>query len=429
MSHGADSLGEGPVRKGLTVLCLIVLAQVRTACGLAPPPLTSLDDFFVFNHRGIPAIPGDWRLTIDGAVETPLALDLEAIRQYPAVTQMATLECAWSRGPLLWVGNASWTGVPLKTLIEAAGPLPEATSIRVVALDDYALGDLDIAGTLSRDDLLLAYEMNGQELPLDQGYPLRLVVPGAGGFHWVQWVRRIEVKESGATWAFENFPPHARISSIEDFDVLPLGTHTIRGMVMAGDGVKVTKVEFSDDGATWEPAELLTEFAPNVWRRWEFVWDGIQLGHNVIYARVTDETGTVQRESGGYSWRGFAVAVTGDLDADGDGIADSVDNCPGLANPDQRDSDGNGIGDLCDPHCPDLDGVNPVSFFDFATLGSAWRTADAENRADFNADGTVDPADLHHFAVHWLSPCLIEAGAGPEPEETPVPQEETPETP
>lgn len=413
MSYGAGSLGEGPVRNDLTVLCLIMLAQVRAAYGLAPPPLTALDDFYVFNHRGIPPIPEDWRLRIDGAVETPLALDLEAVRQYPAVTIMATLECAWSRGPLLWVGNANWTGVPLKTLIEAAGPLPEATSIRVLALDEYALGNLELEGIMARDDILLAYEMNGHELPLDQGYPLRLVVPGAGGFQWVQWVQQIEVKTRAANWAFENFPPHARISSVEDFDVLPLGTHTIEGMVMAGDGVKITKVEFSDDGSTWEPAELLSGFAPNVWRRWEFDWDGIQLGHNVIYARVTDETGTAQKESGAYSWRGFGVAVTGDVDTDGDGVADSVDNCPALANPDQRDSDGNGIGDLCDPGCPELDGANPVSFFDFAVLASSWHMPDANSPADFNADGSVDLRDLHRLGQYWLSPCLIETPAEP----------------
>ena len=256
--------------------------------------------------------------------------------------------------------------------------------------------------------------MNGQTLPLEQGYPLRLVVPGSGGFHWVQWVTRIEVKASGPTWSLEDFPPHARISSVEDFDILPLGIHTIRGMVMAGGGVKITEVEFSDDGETWEPAELLTEFVPNVWRQWQYVWDGIQLGHNVIYARVTDEIGTIQRESGGYSWRGFAVAITGDVDTDGDGVADGADNCPALPNVDQRDSDGNGMGDLCDPNCPDLDGANPVGFFDFAVLGSAWRMSDTNGGADFNADGVVDYRDLHRLAQYWLSACLVEPPVDPD---------------
>ena len=313
---------------------------------------------------------------------------------------MATLECAWSRGPLLWVGNANWTGVSLKTLIEAAGPSPDAASISIVALDGYALGNIDLGEIMGRDDIMLAYEMNGQALPAEQGYPLRLVVPGAGGFHWVQWVTRIEVKTANASWAFDHFRPHARISSVEDGDVLPPGTHIISGMVMAGDGVEITQVEFSDDGVTWEAAELLTEFVPNVWRHWAFVWDGIQLGENVIYARAIDETGAVQREEGGYSWRGFAVTFTGDVDTDGDGVADSVDNCPSLANADQRDSDGNGIGDLCDPNCPGLDGANPVNFFDFAALGSEWRSADPNTPGDLNGDGAVDLRDLRRLGQY-----------------------------
>jgi DMSO/TMAO reductase YedYZ molybdopterin-dependent catalytic subunit len=383
----------------------VLIACVAPSYGLDPPPVTPLEEFFVFNGDGIPEIPDDWRLEIEGAVATPLVLDLEVVKQYPATTVMATLECAWSRGPFLWVGNATWTGVPLKTLLAAAGPLPETASVSIEAEDGYVFGDLALESILSRDDILLAYEMNGEELPLDQGYPLRLVIPGAGGFFWVQWVTRIEVAEANGSWSFENFPPHARISSVEDFDVLPLGTHTIEGMVMAGDGVEITGVEFSDDGETWTPAELLTEFVPNVWRRWQITWDNIQLGHNILYARVTDATGAVQNENGGYSWRGFAVAVTGDLDADADGIADSVDNCPTVYNPTQRDSDGNGIGDQCDPNCPDLDGAAPVNFGDFAHLAQSWRTPDPNTPADLDQDGVVDPRDLHRLAQYWLSPC------------------------
>jgi DMSO/TMAO reductase YedYZ molybdopterin-dependent catalytic subunit len=396
--------------------------------GLEAPPVTRVEDFFVFNHEGIPAVAEDWRLTVDGAVETPLVLDSEAISEYAAVTEMATLECAWSQGPLLWVGNANWTGVPLKTLIEAAGPLPEAASVTVHALDGYALSDIDLGEIMTRDDMLLADEMNGQELPLEQGYPLRLVIPGSGGFHWVQWVTRIEVKTTGGGWAFEGFRPHARISSVEDGDVLPLGTHTIRGMVMAGDGVEITEVEFSDDGVTWEAAELLTEFVPNVWRQWAFVWDGIKPGENVIYARAITETGAMQREEGGYSWRGFAVTVVGDVDTDGDGVADSVDNCPALPNPEQRDADGNGVGDLCDPSCPDLDGANPVNFFDFAALGSVWRHNDPNTPGDLNADGAVDLHDLHRLGQYWLRPCPIETRPEPDSEDALASEEESSET-
>jgi DMSO/TMAO reductase YedYZ molybdopterin-dependent catalytic subunit len=304
--------------------------------------------------------------------------------------------------------------VPLRTLLEAAGPRPEATSVTIYAEDGYLLGDLAIDSITSRGDIILAYGMNGQDLPLDQGYPLRFVAPGAGGFHWVQWVTRIEVKTAPPSWAFQNFPPHARIFWPEGYETLTPGPHTIRGMVMAGNGIKIDQVEVSFDGATWQPAELLTEFVPNVWRHWKFVWDDIQLGHNIIYARVTDETGVVQRENGGYSWRGFAVAVTGDVDTDGDGIADSIDNCPTQYNPDQRDSDADGIGDLCDPDCIDLDGLPPVNFLDFAHLAVAWRNSDPNTPTDLNHDGTIDSRDLAHFAQYWLSVCPAAAPSSAE---------------
>jgi hypothetical protein len=89
----------------LTTIALATLGSIAPSYGLEPPPLTNLDDFFVYNDLGVPEIPADWQLEVEGAVETPLSLDLEAVRQFPATTVMATLECAWSTGPLLWVGN------------------------------------------------------------------------------------------------------------------------------------------------------------------------------------------------------------------------------------------------------------------------------------------------------------------------------------
>lgn len=387
---------------------LAILALIATpGVGLEPPPVTDIEDFFVLNPYGIPAVGEDWRLKVDGAVATPLSLDLPAVKQYPATTEMATLECYIPGGPTLLVGNAVWTGVSLKALIEAAGALADANSVRFYAVDGYQLGDFSLKTILSRDTLILAYEMNGQTLPPNQGFPLRLIVPGAGGFNWVQWVERIEITAAPPTLGFAYLPQHARILRPQPNIPIAMGTYTIRGMAISGTGREITRVEVSTDyGLTWDDAVLTTEFVPNVWKHWEFPWQIPHLGQYLILARTYDDAGAAQPEKNGFGWRDFVVPVNVEPDADGDGVPDSQDNCPSIFNPSQRDSDGDGIGDVCDNDCPDLDGRNPISFRDFAILASAWRVPDVNAPADdLNADGVVNARDLQVLAQYWLSTC------------------------
>lgn len=391
---------------GLLVL-VVSACPVAAQDGLPLPPTTGIEDFFFFNSRGIPPIRDDWRLRVDGAVETPLSLDLEMLRQLPASTEMATLECAIPGGTALLVGNATWTGVPLETVLEAAGPLPEASSVQITAADGYSLGDYDLAKLLSSDDIILAYDMNGQALPPEQGYPLRLVVPATGGFNWIQWVEHIEIKTTPPTFEFDYLPQHARILRPRAYDVLTLGAHTILGMAISGRGREITAVEVSlDGGLSWDAATLLSTSVPNTWKHWEFTWEPQRLGQHHFLARTYDDTGALQNEDGAYGWRGFVVVVLVEEDDDADGVANSVDNCPGRFNPSQRDSDADGTGDICDRDCPDLDGRDPVSFVDFAFLASVWRRRDGGLVAgDLNADGFVNALDLRLLADYWLSMC------------------------
>ncbi|MGA2367138.1 MAG: molybdopterin-dependent oxidoreductase [Dehalococcoidia bacterium] len=127
-----------------------------------------------------------YRLIIDGMVEHPLSLSYEEIQKFPSITETVLLIC-----PDFFVDNAQWTGVPVEALLEAAAIQPKAGKITIIGLDSYRQ-------TLTRDeietgDVFLAYDVDGVQLPVEHGFPLRLVVKGRYGNIWVKWVQRIEV--------------------------------------------------------------------------------------------------------------------------------------------------------------------------------------------------------------------------------------------
>jgi sulfane dehydrogenase subunit SoxC len=128
----------------------------------------------------------DYRLKVDGLVETPLAIAYKDVLKYPTVTQLVLLIC-----PGFFADNAEWTGVPVMTLLNEAGIKPEATGVTIYGIDGYFTSlSLDI---MRRDGVFLAHTVNGLVLPYEHGYPLRLVVKGNYGRDWVKWVDRIEV--------------------------------------------------------------------------------------------------------------------------------------------------------------------------------------------------------------------------------------------
>jgi DMSO/TMAO reductase YedYZ molybdopterin-dependent catalytic subunit len=379
--------------------------QCGSAEALEPPPITPIEEFYVLHTA--PNVPGDWRLIVDGAVESPLSLTLEELMAYPETTQMATLECYFPVGPELLVGNANWTGVPLQTIIEQANPLIEAASVTFHAIDGYSMGPYYLDELLARSDILLTYGMNGQTLPAEQGYPLKLVLPGVAGYQNARWLDHIEITASLPGLHLNHYPIHARIFEPQYGETIVVGAYTIRGMAYAGEGKEITKVEVSTDGGvTWGVAQLLNYFVPNVWKHWEYTWEIPGAGEYQIFARVEDSLGNLQREeTGAFGWRGFDIPVTADYDSDGDGTANAVDNCADIYNPSQVDSDGDGTGNACDDDCPYLDGGDPVDFSDFSLLASNWQLTGPALEGDLNHDGGVDANDLAIFTDYWLSRC------------------------
>jgi len=129
----------------------------------------------------------EYRLIIDGLVENPLSLTYEAIMKYPTVTEVVLLIC-----PDTFTNNAEWTGIPVTTLLAEAGLKAEAKEVAFYAVDGYKQ-ELHL-DTVQQEGVFLAHTVNGELLPAEHGYPLRLVVKGEYGLYWVKWLERIEVK-------------------------------------------------------------------------------------------------------------------------------------------------------------------------------------------------------------------------------------------
>lgn len=178
---------KGP--KIILILTVVfgLLEAVIIAGIVAQNRITPNDEFFVVDIGDSPEIDADlWRLKVDGLVDRELSLTYDNITSFTSTNAVVTLKCV--DGP---TGTADWKGVKLKAVLDMAGVRDNATEVVFYAADGYS-SSLTIDDARS-DDVLLAYEMNGETLPRDHGYPLRLVVPGKFGYKWVKWINHIEV--------------------------------------------------------------------------------------------------------------------------------------------------------------------------------------------------------------------------------------------
>ena len=286
-------------------------------------PITPTRRHYVRSHFSAPGAPAV--LTLSGAVHTPLSLDLEELRERPATTMAVTLECAgngrayltppapgeqWKLGA---VSTATWTGVVLRRLLDAAGLGDRATEILFRGADrgePEGLGrriaferSLPIARATA-EDVLVAYAMNGAPIPAEHGAPLRLVVPAWYGVASVKWLAEIVAIEEpfrgfyqADRYVVDGAPvrtmrPRAVITAPLD-EVRAGAVTTVRGYAWSGRGA-ITAVAVSlDGGARWEPADLGPSAGPGAWREWTFDWTPAP-GSHALVARATDASGETQ---------------------------------------------------------------------------------------------------------------------------------------
>jgi DMSO/TMAO reductase YedYZ molybdopterin-dependent catalytic subunit len=297
-----------------------------SACAFAdklPRPFggpTPNRDFYVTSYGGTPLVDAsNWRLKIHGLVDRPVTLTYADITKMPSIRQTLTLECIGNPPDGNAIGNAEWTGLKLKPLLESAGVKPSAVYAAMRAADGYYTG-VPI-GELLRDENWLVYRMNGVPLPPQHGYPLRIFIPGKYGMKQPKWLTEIELVEkpfigyweargwSNEAWRKVNSGFFYPRRSSGFLDILSLDTSAdvtapveMTGWVLAGpSGIRRVEVS-TDDGATWHLARLLEHRSPYVWTVWQYYFAPTKPGDYGVRIRATDGTGITQPET--YSARG-----------------------------------------------------------------------------------------------------------------------------
>ncbi|MDR7434372.1 MAG: molybdopterin-dependent oxidoreductase [Armatimonadota bacterium] len=271
-----------------------------------PPEVTPNDKFYVVskNPPGFdPAVDSrTWALEITGLVGKPIRLRYEEIRAMPAVEQYQTLECISNEVGGDLISNAKWRGVRLRDVLErAGGPLPKAVKVAFHCADGYATA-IPLVDAVN-PTTLLAYEMNGEPLPREHGFPIRLLVPGLYGMKNPKWITRIEVVDYDfqGFWEKQGWSDEAVVKTMSKFTtldrrILPMGELPLGGVAYSGDrGIR--EVEYSiDGGLSWQKAEIKQPLGKFTWVLWGAFWKPPKPGEYILKVRAKDGSGVLQIE-------------------------------------------------------------------------------------------------------------------------------------
>jgi len=316
-------------------------------------PITPTGMHYLLIHYDIPQIDvNTYELKIKGLVNKPLSFTLDDIKKHQQISMPVTLECAgngrntmspryYTHVPwgLQAMGTSMWTGTPLKNIIADCGGLKsEAKELLFTGRDKGIQGHevqqfqrslkLD---EVMRDDVILAWEMNGLPLPPQHGYPLRLIVPGWYGFTSVKWLDNIEAISE--PFNGHQMKAYSYVTDPKDLDgermtlqkvrsvmippgfpdfftrsrTLIEGPTTLRGRAWSGRK-SITRVEVSTDkGKTWSDATLEKPVGQNAWTGWSYNWNATK-GKYTVMTRATDSEGNVQPIE--QAWNSYGMANT-----------------------------------------------------------------------------------------------------------------------
>jgi DMSO/TMAO reductase YedYZ molybdopterin-dependent catalytic subunit len=246
----------------------------------------------------------DWALTISGMVDREVSLTYADLSAMPLFDQFVTIACVSNQVGGKLVGNALWTGVDLREVLDMAGVQPGADQIVGRSVDGFTAGFPTAWAMDPERRPMIALGMNGEPLPVDHGYPARLIIPGLYGYvSATKWLSGIEL----TTWdAFDGYwvplgwAKEAPILTQSRIDVPRPGTTLETGTTVAIAGVAwapdrgVRAVEVSIDEGAWQPAELSLPLNDATWVQWKLAWQDSQPGEHRISVRATDGDGVVQ---------------------------------------------------------------------------------------------------------------------------------------
>ena len=250
----------------------------------------------------VPKLDADtWRLRVTGMVEQEVEIDWATLQRKPMREALVTLACVSNEVGGNLVGNAVWTGWPVRELLAMAGPRAGADMVLQTSADGWTCGTP--LSTLTDDrNALLAIRMNGQPLPFEHGFPARLVVPGLYGYvSACKWVTELKVTTFAADegyWTPRGWSARGPVKTESRIDV-PQPFTNVRAGTVAVAGVAwaqhrgIAKVEVQVDDGPWQTARLAADASIDAWRQWVHEWQATR-GSHTIRVRATDGTGALQ---------------------------------------------------------------------------------------------------------------------------------------
>lgn len=294
--------------------------------GLSPLITPNADFYRVDTALTLPSIdPSTWRLVINGMVDERIELSFDDLIAMGVDEYAVTLTCVSNEVGGELIGNAVWLGVPIRDVLALAGVQEDADMVLSRSVDGYTASTPLASLTDDNLDAILAIGMNGEPLPVEHGFPVRMVVPGLYGYvsatKWITEMKVTTFAEDEAYWTPRGYSAEAPIKFSSRIDTPRIGAPVAAGTVpIAGvawaQTVGISRVEVSIDDGEWQEATLSTPINSDTWVQWYLEWDA-EPGSHYLAVRATNANGELQVEerapiapNGSTGWQRLLVTVS-----------------------------------------------------------------------------------------------------------------------